>query len=274
VFLTPLFCGKAICMRFKIVDVPVRQNIELFLDLLRRSKQKLQHREIPSEKIFKAWLNRETGQLLFAEVAKESLFLAKEEWKPIDISYRYDLGVGEIIFLIEEREVPLKGFRCDDLTPVAFNIVRDTMKVLNRICQNLKGPSDLETKMSVLTKLTIDGSVSHVDRNILIDAWHHVDRMGAEALLMDKPVGTYLFRRDHFSEILEQQLREQLKKPIKCFTLTFSQPNKKFCDITLVHLEGEWQYYDDDPSLKNRAFQELRDLLALWKDQLKYPLYH
>ncbi len=260
-------------MRFKILDVPVRQNVELFLNLLRRSKRKFQHPPIPSEKIFKAWLNRETGQLLFAEVTKESLFLAKEEWKPVDISYRYDPQAGEIIFLIEEREVPLKGFRCDDLTPIAFNIVRDTMKMLNSICQNLKGPSDLATKMSVLTKLTIDGSVSHVDRSILIDAWHHVDRMGAEELLFDKPIGTYLFRKDHFSDILEQQLCEQLKNPVKCFTLTYSQSNKKFCDLTLVHYEGKWQYYDDDPSLTNRSFQELGDLLMLWKNQLKYPLY-
>jgi hypothetical protein len=261
-------------MRFKILNAPVRQNVELFLDLLRRSKQKLQPLVIPSEKIFKGWLNRGTGQLLFAEPTKESLFLAKDEWKSVDISYRYDPQAGEIIFLIEESEVPLKGFRCDDLTPIAFNIVRDTMKMLNSICQNLKGPSDLATKMAVLTKLTIDGSVSHVDRNILIDAWHYVDRLGAETLLSNKPTGTYLFRRDFFSEILEQQLREQLKKPVKCFTLTYSQPNKKFCDITLVHYEGGWQYYDDDPSLKNRIFQELRDLLALWKDQLRYPLYH
>lgn len=261
-------------MRYKILNAPVRQNIELFLDLLRRSKQKLQHRAIPSEKIFKAWLNRETGQLLFAEVTKESLFLAKEEWKPVDISYKYDPQAGEIVFLLEESEVPLQGFRCDDLTPIAFNIVRDTMTMLNNICHNLKGPSDLDTKMSVLTKLTIDGSVSHVDRNILIDTWHHVDRMEAEELLSDKPVGTYLFRKDSFSEILEQQLCKQLKKPVKCFTLTYSQTNKKFSDITLVHYEGGWQYYDDDPSLKNRTFQELRDLLSLWKDQLRYPLYH
>ena len=261
-------------MRFKILDAPVRQNVELFLDILRRSKQKLHHRVVPSEKIFKAWLHRQTGQLLFAEVTKESVFLAKEEWKAVDISYRYDPQMGEIVFMIEEREVPLQGFRCDDLTPIAFDIARQTMKILNTICQNLKGPSDLETKMSVLTKLTIEGSVSYLDRNILFDAWHHVDRREAEALLFDKPVGTYLFRRDFYSEILEQQLHDQHKKPIKCFTLTFLEPNKKISDITLIHYNGGWQYYDDDPSLEKKSFQDLKDLLILWKKQLKYPLYH
>jgi len=260
-------------MRVKIINVPVRQNIELFLDILRRAKRKRHHRALPSEKIFKAWLHRETGQLLFADIAKTSFFLDKQEWKPVEICYKYDAQKGEIMFLIEEREISLKEFRCDDLTPMAFNIMRETMEVLNHICRNLKGPSDLETKMAVLTKLAIEDSVSHADRNILIDAWHPVDRMGAEVLLMENPIGTYLFRRDTFSEILEQQLCKQHKKPIKCFTLTFSQPNKKVSDITLVHYKGAWQCYDDDPSLQQKSFQELKDLLALWKDQLKYPLY-
>jgi uncharacterized protein Usg len=199
--------------------------------------------------------------------------VGKQEWKPVDISYRYELQRGEIVFLIEEREVLIKGFRCDDLTPIAFNIVRNTMQMLNAICQNLKGPSNLDTKISVLTRLVIDGTVSHTDRNILIDAWHPVDRIEAEALLSDKPVGTYLFRRDSFSEILEQQLCAQHKKLIKCFTLTFSEVNEKFSDITLVHCDGKWQHYDDDPSLRNPSFPELKDLLDLWKEQLKHPLY-
>lgn len=261
-------------MRVKILDAPVRQNIELFLDILRQAKQKEKKRSIPSEKIFNAWLNRETGQLLFAEISKESLFLAREEWKPVEISYMYDPQKGEIVFLIQEREVPLKGFRSDDITQLAYKIMRETMMLLNSISKNLKGPSDLETKMNVLFKLQIDGSMSHVDRNILIDAWHSVDRMGAETLLKNKPVGTYLFRRDPFSEILEQQLIERHNKPIKCFTLTFSQPKKMISDITLIHYDGKWQSYDDDPSLKRQAFQDLQDLLAKWKDKLKYPLYH
>jgi hypothetical protein len=199
--------------------------------------------------------------------------LAKKQWKPVDISYRYDPQEGEISFLIEERESPLKGFRSDDLAPFAFNILRNTMQKLGDISDRLKGPSNLETKMAVLFKMTIDGSVSH-DRNVLIDAWHSVDRMGAEDLLMNKPVGTYLFRKDPFSEILEEELSIQRGKEIKCITLTFSQPNQKISDLTLVHDEKGWQCYDDDPSLSNAAYRDLHDLLALWKDLLKIPLSH
>jgi hypothetical protein len=128
--------------------------------------------------------------------------------------------------------------------------------------------------MSALTKPTADGSVPPFGRIILFYAWHPVDRFRAETLLFDRPSGTYLFRRDAFAEILEQQLCAELKRPVKCFTLTYSQPNKKISDVTLVHYLGRWQSYDDDPSLTRQSFQELKDLLALWKDQLKYPLYH
>jgi len=256
-------------MRVKILDVPVRENVELFLEILRMSKQ----RAIPSEKIFEAWLNRDTGQLLFAE-EDASRFLAKKQWKPVDISYRYDPEQGEIAFLIEERQMPLKGFQCDDLTPFALNVIRSTMKKLNDISVNLKGPSNLETKMAVLFKLTIDMGASVQDRNVLIDAWHHVDRIEAEALLFDQPIGTYLFRRDPFSKILQEQLCVQHGKEIKCITLTFSQPNNKISDLTLVHDEKGWQQYNDDPSLSNVTYQDLQDLLALWKDLLKIPLSH
>jgi hypothetical protein len=251
-------------MRVKILDAPVRENIELFLEILRRS----QHRAIPSEKIFPSWLNRATGQLLFEKAE------GGPEWKPVDISYRYDPPSGEIVFLIEEREAPMKGFRCDDLTPFALNVLRGTMKKLHEISVNLRGPSNLETKMGVLFKLTVDVGASLEDRNVLIDAWHHVDRLGAETLLFNHPVGTYLFRKDPFSAILEQQLCSEHGCEIKCITLTFSQDGQKISDLTLVHDQRGWQCYNDDPSLCNLSYRELADLLELWKDLLKFPLSH
>ncbi len=261
-------------MRIKILDQPVRQNVEVFLQIMRRVKQKQVQKALPSEKIFRAWLNRETGQLFFAEIAQDSYYLGKKEWKPIEFSYRYDPVNGEIQFLVQEGQKTVGVFHSDDLAPVAFRILRETMKVLSEIGGRLKGPSDLDTKISVLTKLTIDAEISHSDRNLIIDCWHHADRMQAETLLKDRPSGTYLFRRDPFAEILEEQLEMQLSKKIKCFTLTYSHEIDKFCDLTLVHAEGTWQIYDDDPLLEQKKFFELQDLVGSLKNVLKYPLYH
>jgi len=257
-------------MRVKIVDTPVRENVEIFLGLLRRAKQKLPQETTPSEKIFSAWLNRESGQLVFTEVESESL--ATDDWKPVEISYRFDPQTEEIHFLMEERESPIQGFCWEDLAPAAYSIFRETMSVLNNMCRQLKGPSDLDTKISVLTKVIIESSPSHPERNLIIETWHAVDRFGAEALLMDKPIGSYLFRRDPFCEILEQQLQGMHQMAIKCFTLSYSQPNKKFSDFTIVHCNGKWQCYNDDPSLQQPSFDHLTELLAQWKELLRYPL--
>ena len=127
--------------------------------------------------------------------------------------------------------------------------------------------------MSVITKLEID-KASHTGKNILIEAWHPSDRSRAYSILWDEPTGTYLFRKDPYAVILEEQLQRQLNKAIKCFTLTYSQPDQKLSDLTLVHYERAWLIYNDDPSLEQERFNEILDLLKSLQAVLKYPLYH
>lgn len=260
-------------MRIKILDEPVRQNVEQFLKILQRVKQKQIQKASFPEKIFKAWLNRESGQLFFAEVLEESLYIAKKEWKPIEFIYLYDPSTGEIQFFVREAGKEQTVFHSDDLTPISFRILRDTMKIFSEIGERLKGPSDLNTKISVLSKMIVDNEVSHEDRNILLAAWHYVDRMHAESLLSSLPVGTYLFRKDAFADMLEDQLEREFQKKIKCFTLTFSQEGRKVSDLTLVHMDGAWQIYDDDPSLEQKRFFELKDLVNSLNSVLKKPLF-
>jgi hypothetical protein len=261
-------------MRIKILDEPVRQNIEVFLQIMRRVKQKQLEKNLPNEKAFSVWLNRETGQLFFSDIREESEFLGKKEWKQIEFSYLYEPISGEVHFLVKETGEKFALFKSDDLAPSAFRILRETMRILGELSERLKGPSDLNTKFSVLTKMTIDAGVSHADRNVIIDCWHHVDRLEAEALLEGLPIGTYLFRRDPYADILEDQLEKQLHIKVKCFTLTFSGENHKISDLTVVHVDGAWEFYDDDPSLEQKRFHEIKDLMASMKGALRYPLYH
>lgn len=258
-------------MRVRIAEEPVRQNIELFLGVLREAKTK---QAVPNEKVFKAWLHRESGQLFFDQIVKEKEFLAQREWKPISISYLFDPQDEELFFLVEEAESKTQGFRFDDLTQLSFRVLKQTFKVLNEMSNRLKGPSNLETKMAVILKTQVQSPESHTDRNILIDAWHAVDRLEAEALLLHKPEGTYLFRKDNYTAILEWHLKKEHGKELKCFTLTYSCCNRKFCDLTLVHCEGCWQVYNDDPSLEQRIFEDLKEFLSSMQSALKHPLYH
>jgi hypothetical protein len=261
-------------MRIKILDAPVRQNVEIFLDIMRRAKQKQLQKNPPSEKVFNVWLNRETGQLFSSDLREESQYLGKKEWKLVELSYLYEPASGEIYFLVKEGEKEQELFKSGDLAPGAFRILCETMKVLGQIGGQLKGPSDLNTKISVLTHLVIDAEVSHQDRNVIIDAWHHVDRFQAESLLEGLPIGTYLFRKDAYADILEEQLQKQHHKKIKCFTVTFSSGDRKVSDLTFVHMDGAWQVYNDDPSLEQNKFSDVKDLVDSLKEILKEPLYH
>ena len=122
------------------------------------------------------------------------------------------------------------------------------------------------------SKFIADG-LFPADRNILWAAWCSVNREQAESLLEGKPTGTFLFRKDSFAEVLENQLQENLNQPVQCYTLTWTQGHHKISDYTLVYVGNAWQLYDDDPQLKQRSFAYLKELLDSFKEILKYPLY-
>lgn len=259
-------------MRLQISDDAVRQNVETFLQILHRVEEKQAQKLLPPELEFRAWLNRETGQLFFAEIAEETRNLEKEG-KPVVLGYRYNPAKGNIEFLINDAGENRQVFQSADLTPAAWNTLEKTLKVIGEISQKLQGPSDLNTKVSVLSKLVITAGVPYGDRNMIVDLWHPADRMEAEVLLVGKPHGTYFFRKDPYAEILQQQLEREHSKTIKCFTLTCSQEGRKVSDYTIVHVDGSWQIYNDDPSLETPRFLELKDVVKSFSDSLKYPLY-
>ena len=177
-------------MRIKILDEPVRHNVEVFLQILRKAQQ----RATPEEKVFNAWLNRKTGQFSFAKVAEETQHLGQKDWKPVRFMYHYDAAKGEIGFFIYEAEGKEEVFHSQDLTKPAFEVLKKTMQVFGQITEQLKGPSDLNTKISVLAKLIINAEVPYRDGNVIVDSWHRADRAEAE-FLVKLPVGTYLFRK-------------------------------------------------------------------------------
>lgn len=260
-------------MRIKISDESVRQNVAVFLEALHKAGQgEGQPSAAGAEKVYNAWLHLETGQLRFAQLAGESEYLEKKQWKPVRFTFQYNPTEGEIAFLLDEGEKDL-AFHGKDLSPAALQILQKTMKVFTELGKKLKGPSDLDTKMAVLFKLAILPATSDHARNLMIDLWQNADRMQAESLLAGKPVGTYLFRKDPYAAILEEQLKGALSKEVHCFTLTYSQEDSQISDCTIVHVDGGWQIYNDDPSLQMPPFSDLKELVASFKGELRYPLY-
>jgi hypothetical protein len=258
-------------MRIKVSE-PVRQNVEGFLKVIREEGQKGPFRGA-IERTYEAWLHRETGQLYFGTLPGGPGGTGKSQWKPVQFSFQYDPAEEKVEFLLEGTEEKERSFEGKDLNPLALKILRNTMQVFKRLSQTLQGPSDFPTKMAVLSKLTTLPSAPERGRNLIIDLWHHVDRKGAESLLAAKPVGAYLFRKDAYASILEEQLEQGLSKEVLCFTLTYSGENQHVLDYTIVHVDGSWQIYNDDPSLKGKTFSSLEELIASFKGALKYPFY-
>lgn len=246
-------------MRVRVLEGVVRQNVILFMDVLSQAEQK----SLTAKKTFRAWLHCRSGELFFTNPSEG------RECKPVFLNFCYDPVQGEIQLFIQEKK---DSFFLGDLSPNAQRVFQETMRTFTEIALRLKGPSDLKTKLSVLSHLIVD-IILPADRNVLMAAWHLVDRMQAESLLENLPSGTFLFRKDSFTEVLEDQLKEQLKKPIKCFTLTLSHENHIISDYTLVYVDGRWQIYDDDPLLQQPSFPNLKSLLSSFQGNAKYPLY-
>lgn len=112
-------------------------------------------------------------------------------------------------------------------------------------------------------------------RDIIHEAWHQVDRIGAEKLLLHhQTIGNYLFRKDPIAEQLEKRLSKEWKISIKCLTLTYLDPEEHVRDLTIV-LKGDlWMFYDDSPNLKGQFYETVEELLATMDNVLSKPLLH
>lgn len=260
-------------MRVRIKDPTICQNVEFFLELLRRTEFKGEKESKSAQEVFKAYVNRETGQFLFQEALDGSDQSKQRDWKAVVICYAYRPEEGELYFEVDEPLREENTRTGDDLSPPAFQILSQTLRLFNELCHRLKGPSDIKTKVSVLTRLQVDATDSAPDRNLIISTWHNVDRLEAEGLLKDKPIGSFFFRKDEFTEFLERQLSHQLGKKVKCMTLTYKNAEGKICDTVLVHFTNGWQIYNDDPSLNQKTYEDLKALVEARSEELKYPMY-
>jgi hypothetical protein len=114
-----------------------------------------------------------------------------------------------------------------------------------------------------------DKAKSHA---FLKKAWQFMEREEAEKILLAKGVGTYLFRKDHFASCLEKILSGAKKASIECYTLAYLDATHAVREKTVVSWDGKWLFYDDDPSLTEKSYSSLKNLLGSLGSTLKMPL--
>ncbi len=251
-------------MKVVILDKEVRQNIAVFRHLIHRQADKERRFFRTAKKAYKGYINCKTGELQFPELQQKEL--PAREWKAITIRlHPEDEGAFEV-FSEEEG-----CFDCSGLEKDSYAMLTKTMHILNQLAYDPKrgkNPFWVLKHVSVLDLILAEkeerGSLVH-------EAWHNIDRSHAEYILSNHPVGTYLFRKDEFAQILEDSLNESLSSPIVCITLTYRRLDKKIGEKTLVYKDNRWQFYNDDPTLVGPSYSSVKELLDTMGEQLQQP---
>ena len=242
-------------VKVQVEDPQVHHNLQLVLSIFHRM-QKIKE-PIPSLSVH---INKKTGEFKSSEKASRA-----KDWTHIRIQLVREKEGYAFEFFGENRDT----FNIDELSSQSQRVLNDTLKTLTSTVHRLKKQSSIKLIRrigSVDFELLPDWTK---DEEILKTAWHRIDRLQAERMLREKEPGTYLFRRDTYTEILEKQLRLAHHYPIACITLTFLDRSGKLIEKTLVKKNGGWIVYDDDPGLSAKAHASLRDLL---RGHLKFPL--
>jgi hypothetical protein len=238
--------------RLHIQHEAARLNIALVIEIFRRERSSHEHKQ----KALPLALHRETG-LLHPLPAGPA-----QEYKLIDLHLNLETNEA----YITEKEFPGQLFNLEELNSNSRHVLVETchhLKLAMRHLHDLREFAHLELEPS------LEGIKS---RNLLHGAWHAVTREDAERMLLQTPVGTYLFRKDSFAGCLEEILSGGKKARIKCYTLSYLDPKGQVRDRTMVHWNGLWLFYDDDPSLSGDSYASLDELLFSMGAVLKSPL--
>lgn len=255
-------------MKVAVLDKKVRQNLALFKHLIHREAEKRARYFQVAKKVFRAYINRNSGDFRFEALEGETF--PEAEWKAVLIQLRPD-NEGAFEVIDEEKK---ECFNCQEFSKDAYAILTKTLHILNQLSYDpKKGKNPFWVLRNVSQLDFIMTSEEEGRRNLIHEAWHNIDRYYAEYLLNGMPIGSYLFRKDEFAQMLEDGLNEIFSTPVTCITLTYSDWDEKICEKTLVFHENRWCFYDDDPMCCGPRFENVQDLLATLGDALQRPLF-
>ncbi len=248
-------------MQVKIENDRVHQNVLIFFKLASLIKKEGDRKSL-QDKTHTAFINRMNGEIYFQELLPDQQALHEKDWKKVELCCLSDPADQRLC--VEVQEVGLgASFQWDGLTPLAYRVMTETIKTLNQIIVSLKGSQEFK-----------DLEIPSFSGDLIQATWHDADRIEAEAILEKHPYGSYLFRCDEYASLLGELLRRELHRNIQVFTLTFTEPERKICDLTVIKDQEKWLIYNDDPSLSGKVYDSLHGLLEELKDRCSIPVFH
>ena len=177
-----------------------------------------------------------------------------------------------IHFDLEEHQVRItdksqeKLFNLEQMDPQGRKVLSETAHYLKTALKHLH---TLQELAHIEFEVSLDEMIG---RGLLHEGWHAIERNQAEQMLLNSPPGTYLFRKDPFARVMEEILSSAKQSRIRCFTLSYLDPERQVREKTIVTWRDHWLFYDDDPTLSGRYFESLEKLLASLGSSLKSPL--
>ncbi|MGE3534617.1 MAG: hypothetical protein AB7H48_07280 [Parachlamydiales bacterium] len=258
-------------MQVKIENERVRKNVELFLHILNMLITAELGKSL-HQRVYKAYINRVNGEVLFTDLLPDPSVLNKKDWKVVLL--QCEEQEGKVSFNVVEGEGSQACFNCEELAPLAYKTVAETIHKLNECAQLVTKAAAPDKLLEDLSQLLIEPSSLKPPYDLIQACWHPLDRISAEELLFKHPYGSFFFRKDEYAQWLEEMLADKHPEPIKCFTLTLIEPERKVSDLTIVFINDRCLIYNDDPSLAGNVYPDLTALLQSLKERCKYPVFH
>jgi hypothetical protein len=251
----------------------VRKNVEIFKIILKKAMQAQE--DMNTTKItqhFNAFINRARGEIRFADLHTEPL--DEKEWEAISFNFSAPKEAEES-FSIEISDINEQCFSWKGFQPEAIVTLKETLKTIQFISKFLPRLKNLSAVLREFSLTNLDTFLDQLSTKDLIhEAWHSLTKQECEKLLMKQSPGVFLFRKDEFASILEDQLSLNHKEQIRCITLSYVSSFGKISDLTLVKRKKGWVIYNDDPTLEELIYPSARSLLESLRGTLKTPLLH
>ncbi|MES2273744.1 MAG: SH2 domain-containing protein [Chlamydiota bacterium] len=214
-------------------------------------------------RIYKVLLNRRTGDMRFAQKISnlEHHFgyagkqkAGAEDWKEVHLIVEQKLPREVHFEVLDAHDQVIKPA---DLDPLAWRITKETIAVLNQKGKEVK---DLRGEMLPEESILEDLSSIHIsaqhDRIEHLPGWvGAMERIEAENILIDKPVGTYLLRDgDKITNAIAFHLAESNFVSVHAYVLTLVEKEKKISDILFLQTDKGWTHYADNTHLEEREY--------------------
>ena len=235
--------------KLHIQNEKVRVNVALIVEAIRDQKPKNQ-RKITLEFM----IDPKTGLLHSSHIPPS---------EDLEILIHIDLEQQQVSIIDTAHQ---KEFDIQQMDPQGRQVLSETAYYLKSALKHLHNIQELA---HIEFEVSLDEMIG---RNLLHENWHALERNDAEMMLLNTTAGTYLFRKDRFAHVMEEILSSAKQSRIRCFTLSYLDPQKQVREKTIVTWRDHWLFYDDDPTLSGKSFESLEKLLASLGSVLKRPL--